>query len=150
MTARHKTYKGKEFNMSAFSEKNADARAVGNVNMNARGDVLDSKGKVKVSAGQISRAFSANNNKKTKQVSLKEDSDTAPVANKTIRPDPVVETKNVAPVPDQIQKELSTENEPTDDPSVRMISRREIRTSEGPAYEIEYADGSMEIVPIRK
>ena len=141
MTARHKTYKGKEFNMSAFSEKNADARAVGNVNMNARGDVLDTKGKVKVSANQISRAFSANNNKKTKQVSLKEDSDTSPVTNKTIKPDAVVGSKDIAPGFDEVKQEPD---------SARMISRREISTAEGPAYEIEYADGSIEILPIKK
>lgn len=130
MTIRHKTYKGKEFNMSAFSEKNADARAVGNVNMNARGDVLDSKGDVKVTAGQISRAFSANNNKKTKQVSLKEDSDSSPISNKSVKPD---------------QTDIGKE-----DLSTKMVSRREVQTPEGPAYEIEYADGSMEIVPIQK
>lgn len=147
MTARHKTYKGKEFNMSAFSEKNADARAVGNVNMNARGDVLDANGKVKVTAGQISRAFSANNNKKTKQVSLKEDADSAPISNKTVKPDPV-ETKTKEEI--KPAKDPATIESAVEDPSTRMISRREIRTANGPAYEIEYADGSIEIVPIQK
>lgn len=130
MTSRHKTYKGKEFNMSAFSEKNADARAVGNVNMNARGDVLDAQGRVKVSANKISQAFSANNNKKVRQVSLKEDSESAPIANKSVAPDADID--------------------PNTDDANRVVSRREIRTPEGPAYEVEYADGSMEIIPITK
>ena len=146
MTARHKTYKGKEFNMSAFSEKNADARAVGNVSMNARGDVLDSKGNVKVTAGQISRAFSANNNKKTKQVSLKEDSGSAPITNKTVSPDQSAEVKPVEIKPVEKVEPAAV----VEDPSTRMVSRREVRTPNGPAYEVEYADGSIEIIPIQR
>jgi hypothetical protein len=129
MTSRHKTYKGKEFNMSAFSEKNADTRAVSNINMNARGDVLDRQGHVKVSANRISQAFSANNNKKVRQVSLKDDAQAAPVANKAVVPD--------------------TKLEDTADPTTQVVSRKEIETPEGPAYEVEYADGSMEIIPIK-
>lgn len=136
MTSRHKTYKGKEFNMSAFSEKNADTRAVGNINMNARGDVLDAQGRVKVSANRISQAFSANNNKKVRQVSLKDDAETAPVTNKAVVPD-----GKTQPAPATDVKDM--------DPSMRVISRREIRTPEGPAYEVEYEDGSMEIIPIK-
>lgn len=134
MSARHRTYRGKEFNMSAFAEKNSDARAVGNLSMNARGDVVDSQNRVKVSANKIAKAFSAVNNKKVRQVSLKEDAEAAPVSNRPVEPDNVV------------QPDFEPAQEPTG-PS--EISRRTVRTENGPAYEVEYDDGSMEIIPIK-
>lgn len=149
MTSRHKTFRGKEFNMSAFVEKNADTRAVGNVPLNARGDVVDSKGQVKVPASKIAQAFSNANNKKVRQVSLKEDSDTAPVVNTPVAPDTKAEADPLPPPP-PAPEPVATQTEPAgEDPANRIVTRREVRTPEGPAYEIEYADGSMEIVPIR-
>lgn len=125
MTARHRTYKGLEFNMSAFAEKNADARAVGNVPMNARGDIVDAKGNVKISAGQIAKGLSAINNKKVTQVSLKQDEETAPVKNASIKPD-------------------AQAAEPYE------VARKVVGTTEGDVVEIEYSDGSIEILKTPK
>lgn len=127
MTSRHRTYRGREFNMTAFAEKNAESRAVGNVPMNGRGDIVDSKGNVKVSAKQMANAMSAVNNKKTTQVSLKQDAESAPIKNTSIKPDPE------APKAPEEPKE---------------IGRRMIETAEGDMMEVEYSDGSIEIVKI--
>lgn len=141
MTTRHRTYRGSEFNMSAFAEKNADARAVGNVPMNARGDIVDSKGNVKITAGQISQGLSAVNNKKVTQVSLKQDAETAPVKNAGIKPDAVQPAPSI---PDIDMGDTQTE----ENIQVSEIGRRIIETTEGDMIEIEYSDGSMEIVKI--
>ena len=81
-SSRHKTHKGREFNMAAFVDRNAETRAIGNVPMNARGDIVDSKGNVKVTAGQIAKGLSHVNDKKSKTVSIKEDSASKPKKSK--------------------------------------------------------------------
>lgn len=123
---RHKTHRGEEFNMTAFVEKNGDTRALSNVSMNARGDIIDKNGKVKVKSGQISKGLSNVNDQRSKTVSLKEDSDTAPVQNTQVQADRVPQ---VAPTI-----------------SATVVSEREIQTDNGPAIEVEYSDGSLEII----
>lgn len=122
--SRYKTHRGREFNMGAFVEKNGDTRAVGNGSMNARGDIIDAKGNVKIPTQSISRAVADIKNKETKTVSLKADETIAPVQNKK-----VVADKPVGPA---------------------IVSQREIETEDGPAIEIEYDDGSMEVKLIDK
>ncbi len=137
--------------MSAFADKNSNARAVGNVSMNARGDVVDSQNRVKVSANKISQAFSAVNNKKVRQVSLKEDAEAAPVVSEPVKADPVPEPKPVVEPVVEVQQPVVVA--PVVDPAAPSgpaeVSRRAVRTDTGPAYEIEYEDGSMEIIPIK-
>jgi len=119
--SRYKTHRGREFNMSAFAEKNGDTRAVGNVAMNARGDIIDAKGNVKIPTQSISRALADVKNNENKSVSLKADESITPVKNTAVKADPVEE---VGP---------------------QIVSQREIKTEDGPAIEIEYDDGSMEV-----
>lgn len=119
--SRYKTHRGREFNMSAFAEKNGDARAVGNVSMNARGDIIDAKGNVKIPTQSISRALADVKNNENKSVSLKADESITPVKN------------------------TSVTAEETVGPSI--VSSREIDTEDGPAIEVEYDDGSMEVIP---
>jgi len=107
--------------MSAFAEKNGDARAVGNASMNARGDIIDAKGNVKIPTQSISRALSDVKNNDNKSVSLKADETITPVKNTAVTADPVEE---VGP---------------------QIVSQRKIVTEDGPAIEIEYDDGSMEV-----
>ena len=124
--SRYKTHRGREFNMSAFAEKNGDTRAVGNVAMNARGDIIDAKGNVKIPTQSISRALADVKNNENKSVSLKADESITPVKNTAVKADPVEE---VGP---------------------QIVSQREIETEDGPAIEIEYDDGSMEVKLINK
>jgi hypothetical protein len=107
--------------MSAFAEKNGDTRAVGNVAMNARGDIIDAKGNVKIPTQSISRALADVKNNENKSVSLKADESITPVKNTAVKADPVEE---IGP---------------------QIVSQREIETEDGPAIEIEYDDGSMEV-----
>jgi hypothetical protein len=122
--SRYKTHRGREFNMSAFAEKNGDTKVVGNVSMNARGDIIDAKGNVKIPTQTISRMAADLKNSETKHVSLK--------ADEKISTQPVVEP---TPAPTSV---------PESEPNV--ISTRDVETPDGPAVEIEYDDGSIEIV----
>lgn len=119
--SRYRTHTGREFNMSAFAEKNGDARAVGNVSMNARGDIIDAKGNVKIPTQTISRAVADSKNNENKSVSLKADETITPVKNTA-----VVAEETVAPLD--------------------VVSTRDVVTADGPATEIEYADGSIEVI----
>jgi hypothetical protein len=116
--SRYKTHRGREFNMSAFVEKNGEQKAIGNVPMNARGDIIDAKGNVKIPTQTISRVASNLKNNESKSVSLKADD--------TIKP---------------VQKLPPVEAEPA------VVSTRDIIADTGPATEVEYEDGSIEIVP---
>lgn len=121
--SRYKTHKGREFNMSAFAEKNGDTRVVGNVSMNARGDIIDAKGNVTIPTQTISRAVADIKNNETKSVSLKADESITPVKNPAVQAEETVS------------------------PTVDIVSTREINTVDGSATEIEFADGSMQVVP---
>lgn len=46
MTKKHTTSLGKPFDMDAFRAKNEKVRAVGNMSVNARGDIIDSNNRV--------------------------------------------------------------------------------------------------------
>jgi hypothetical protein len=109
--------------MSAFAEKNGDARAVGNVSMNARGDIIDAKGNVKIPTQTISRALADVKNNDSKSVSLKADESITPVKNTTVQAEETVAPTN------------------------GIVATREINTADGSATEIEYEDGSIQVVP---
>lgn len=51
--SKHRTNRGREFNMQAFVNNKGDAVAVGNSNRNARGDLLGSGGKIIATSQQI-------------------------------------------------------------------------------------------------
>lgn len=121
VTPRYKTHRGREFNMTAFAEKNGDVRAVGNASMNARGDVIDSKGNVKIPNQVISRATANLKNNDSSMVSLKAD--------------PEIKNTPPAAVP------TPESGSPT------VVSTRDIVTETGTSTEIEYSDGSIQIVP---
>jgi hypothetical protein len=104
--------------MSAFAEKNGDARAVGNGNLNGRGDVVDARGNVKIPSQNISRAVANLQNNQSKQVSLKADATINPVQNTPLSADPTI------------------------------VSTRDIVNADGTAAtEVEYSDGSIAVVP---
>jgi hypothetical protein len=109
--------------MSAFAEKNGETRAVGNVSMNARGDIIDAKGNVKIPTQTISRALADIKNNDSKSVSLKADESIMPVKNDNVQAE-----KTVAPVNG-------------------VVSTREVNTVDGLATEIEYTDGSIQVIP---
>jgi hypothetical protein len=108
--------------MTAFAEKNGDVRAVGNASMNARGDIIDSKGNVKIPNQVISRATANLKNNDSSTVSLKADP----------------EIKNTPPA---AADSTPAATAPT------VVSTRDIVTETGTSTEIEYSDGSIQVVP---
>jgi hypothetical protein len=123
--------------MAAFVDRNAETRAIGNVPMNARGDIVDSKGNVKVTAGQIAKGLSHVNDKKSKTVSIKEDSASKPKKSKKVQADTVVEEVNNIGV---VEEPVIEDNKS----SLSIVSRTPV---DDETDEVEYSDGSMEIVP---
>lgn len=150
--SRHKTFRGREFNMSAFSEKYGDTRAVSNVPMNARGDILDEKGKVKVKSGTVARGLRNIADKNTsKQVSIKSDYEAEPVKQAPVQEDEIVtEPVTVTPPMEEAVSEddtLVNESPEVDDEfdpgGDEIVSRKDLGDG---TEEVEYADGSIEVV----
>ena len=72
-----KTAKGKVLNMQAMYDANQTTQAVGNANMNARGDVLGPGGKVVIPKNKVTSAYYATNPNAVKEVSIKQDPEEA-------------------------------------------------------------------------
>ena len=68
----HKSMRGKVVDMEALRNRNANSIAVGNSNMNARGDVLNSTGNVVVRREQIVQRYYEKNPQGVKNASLKQ------------------------------------------------------------------------------
>lgn len=110
-----KTARGRVLDMSALAAKNEKARAVSNVPINARGDIIDTRGNVKVPQEQVSQKYYENNvpGADESSISIKQDMDTPKSKNKK-------------------------STEPT------VVSRTARTRDDGSQYEeIEYSDGSM-------
>ena len=77
-----KTARGRTIDMAAMVAQKETTRAVSNLNMNARGDIIDSRGNVEIPKEKVSKEYYKNNvpNADTKEISIK---------------DPVEEDKNV-------------------------------------------------------
>jgi len=113
---RHKTALGREFNMAAFSNANGDVVAIGNVLRNARGDIIDAKGKVVKTAKEVAESYYNKNPNAVKQVSIKEDGS----------------------IPKAIEADTPKE--------VYVVSNQEIDVDGETKIERTYSDGSMEVV----
>jgi hypothetical protein len=68
---RVKTMRGKELDMSALIAKNPTAIAVGNANMNARGDRIGPGGKIVKRREEIAMEYHENNSQAVKTVGIK-------------------------------------------------------------------------------
>jgi len=125
---RVKTAKGQILDMAALASKYEKTRAVSNVDVNARGDIIDNRNQVKVPREKISKEFYKNNvpGADTKEVSIKTEENPEPV-----KTEPVV------------KEEPKKESKPTE--TNRTTRTREDGTS---YYEVEFSDGSMETIEI--
>ena len=129
-----RTAKGRILNMQALSDANPEIRAVGNVRVNAKGD-LDEHGNIKVDKGTITAAYYADNPKASKTVSIKKSTDRDP-------------KKKVQP---KVKKEEPIAT--MDTATVQQVAVNEsIKTrDDGSQYrEIEYQDGTMEVVELNE
>jgi len=110
-----KTARGRVIDMSALVAKHEKTRAVSNVPVNARGDIIDSRGEVKVTKSEINNEYYKNN---VPNSDLTEEG---------IKEEPVVESDQTeSDDPIEVGRELRTRDDGTQ------------------YYEIEYSDGSME------
>ena len=127
---RVKTAKGQILDMAALASKYEKTRAVSNVDVNARGDIIDNRNQVKVPREKISKEFYKNNvpGADTKEVSIKTEEKPEPV-----KSEPVVKEE---PKPKKESKPTETN---------RTTRTREDGTS---YYEVEFSDGSMETIEI--
>ena len=130
-----RTAKGRILNMQALSDANPKTRAVGNVRVNAKGDLLDEHGDIVVDKGTITAAYYADNPKASKAVSIKKSTDRDP--KKKIQP----KVKTEEPV-------VTMDSQPANPATVtENIKTRE----DGSQYkEIEYQDGTMEVVELNE
>jgi hypothetical protein len=102
--------------MAAFSNANGDKVAIGNVLRNARGDIIDARGRVIKTAKEVAETYYSNNPNAVKQVSLKEDGS----------------------IPKAL--EVDSPKEPV------VVSNVEIDVDGETKIERTYSDGSMEVV----
>tara|TARA_B100000809_G_scaffold257328_1_gene298696 strand:+ start:50 stop:451 length:402 start_codon:yes stop_codon:yes gene_type:complete len=114
-----KSARGKKVNMATIVAKGERQRAVSNAPLNARGDIIDSRGEIKVTREHLSKEFYKNNLPGIEEeISISSsDSDTTDV----------IEEVAID------QEEMITE-----------VSRTErVRDDGTPFIEVEYSDGSM-------
>lgn len=121
-----KTAKGRTLDMAALAAKHEKTRAVSNMNLNARGDIIDNRNQVTIPREKIAKEFYKNNvpGSDQKNISIKEDE----------KEKVDIETKE--PVKEQDKPKT---------PKVTEVSRKARTREDGTQYyEVEYSDGSME------
>jgi len=122
---KHTSARGRVIDMAAMAKQHEKERAVSNVPLNARGDIIDSRGQVKVTREKIKEEYYKNTVPGTvEEVSLAEE---------------VEETETPKTRSRSKKKETAVPTEPD------IVSQTERTRADGTQYiEIEYADGSME------
>jgi hypothetical protein len=127
-----KTARGKTVNMGALAQQYERERAVSNVPVNAKGDIIDNRGNVKIPREQVAKEYYKNNVPGSEeQISIKTDDEETTPVQEPVQQEPIVQE----PV-----------QQPTEPEEVIELSRRERVREDGTIYwEIEYSDGSMEI-----
>lgn len=113
---RHRTALGREFNMAAFSNANGEVIAVGNTLRNARGDIIDAKGRIIKTAKEVAESYYNTNPNAVKQVSIKEDNS----------------------VPKALAADVREQ--------ITVVSNEEIIVDGEVKIERTYSDGSMDVV----
>lgn len=125
--AKHKTARGKEFNMAAFSQTNGSVTAVGNVRRNGAGDLLDEKNRVIATAKEIQTSYYNSSPSAVKSAGIKEDN-TMPTVIQTEAP-----------------KTQSKSSKKAAADSVESVKEYTGETGEL-LKEVTYLDGSIEVV----
>jgi len=121
-----KTAKGRTLDMAALAAKHEKTRAVSNMNLNARGDIIDNRNQVTIPREKIAKEFYKDNvpGSDQKNISIKDDE----------KEKVDIETKE--PVKEQAKPKT---------PKVTEVGRKARTREDGTQYyEVEYSDGSME------
>jgi|15BtaG_2_1085339.scaffolds.fasta_scaffold00619_8 hypothetical protein len=122
--------RGREVNMVAIAAKHETDRAVGNVSMNARGDIIDNRGNVKITREEVTREIykAASPDATAKAASIKDDQI----------------------IVDEVQ-ELHEEKRKKKKKKLTEVNRQLRERPDGSQYiEVEYNDGSMKEVEVDK
>ena len=160
MGHKHRTYRGKPFDMAALAASHDRERAVSNVPINAKGDIIDGQNNVVVPQKDVIQDYYSTPPKEQVEVSLKQDPipqpEPEPVVDETPAPEPVVEKPKAKPKakaePKPAQPKIIKKSEVYEKHTVEgevEINRTKKTREDGSAYwEIEYSDGSMMDVEI--
>lgn len=111
---RVKTARGRTLDMGALAAQNEKTRAVSNVPVNARGDIIDSRGNIEVPREQISKEF------------YKDNVPGADFETVSIKEEPEKKSSKKKSGPTEVNREMRERKDGTI------------------YYEVEYDDGSME------
>ncbi len=134
-----KTARGRTLDMGALRTKFEETRAVSNVPVNARGDIIDNRGNVTVSRETVSKAYY-----KDTVVGVEEKIN---IKQESVEPDAIVEVQEEvkekpAPTPKAEAKPTTKTKEVNTE--ITELSRRQRTRTDGSQYwEVEYSDGSM-------
>lgn len=125
----YRTAQGRPLDMASLAAKNEKTRAVGNMNVNARGDTIDSHGKVVVpvtrKVGNRYNNSVANPESNRARATVRAKPETSPEVDTT--PAPVVEEVVVESIFDEMTDEDLEFLEPTDeDLEIEEIKKAEI------------------------
>lgn len=117
--ANYRSALGKPVDMSALAAKNERTRAVGNMKVNARGDTIDSNGKVLVPATQkVAENYSKTVGNRSAQIVKKQPKSNLVADNKPVVNNPTVKE-------DLTTDELELEQSFDDDVEVEQIRAKE-------------------------
>ena len=135
-----KTARGRTIDMAALAKSHEEERAVSNVPVNARGDIIDNRGKVKVKKEKVVAQHYKEIVPDVEEVSIKKEAtEPAPVPEKVTEPMEEPKPVQAKPKPKPTPPPAPAEEE------VVEIARRERTREDGTQYwEIEYSDGSIE------
>jgi hypothetical protein len=118
---KYKTAMGKVVDMGVLAAKNEKSRAVGNMKVNARGDTIDSTGKViKPITNKVNENYSKTVGNRSANIVRRPPE---PIERKKVKPDIVKEELTA------LEKELEAEFE--DDLEVEQIKAKEINSNYG-------------------
>ena len=119
--ATHRTAMGKTVDMSAILARNEKTRAVGNMNVNARGDTIDSHGRIiKPVTAKVNEAYGKTVGNRSAQATRN-----APRQQSKIQPDTTVASP--VEVPELTQHEREIDEFLEDDIEVEKIKAAEVQ-----------------------
>tara|TARA_B110000977_G_scaffold144406_1_gene183328 strand:+ start:116 stop:550 length:435 start_codon:yes stop_codon:yes gene_type:complete len=133
-----KTALGRTINMAALAAKNETTRAVSNIPVNARGDIIDNRGNVTISKEEIAKEFNKDMIIGVEEsISIKEETVTTSTKKKNKKTESTIDS-------DVFDMNNGTTNDVSIDEKVVEVNRILRTREDGSSYhEIEYSDGSM-------
>jgi hypothetical protein len=125
MSRQYRTSKGRIVDMDQLRIKNENSTAVGNMNVNSRGDKIGPGGKVTEYANARARAYYKDNPKAVKTISIKEDS--SKNSNNVNGND--LDIQENMPIKKESKKTISKNREvELDDGSIKIIEDNDAKT----------------------